>query len=110
MIGRGAIGNPWIFSRRERASIPLQELNEVLSDHLDKMLAYHGIQQGLLRFRKHLKAYLSHYKLPGETLRALLTATSEQDLRQRIEHVIADLSAGSGRCSPKQIADTIPTF
>ncbi len=94
MLGRGAIGNPWIFSRRERSSIPLDEVRSVVFEHYEKMLSYHGQQQGLLRFRKHLKGYLSHYSLPGERLRALLTCNSDQNFRQKIEAIFDDLIGG----------------
>lgn len=95
MIGRAAIGNPWIFSRRERAAIPLDEVRRVIFEHLDKMCVYHGPQHGLLRFRKHLKGYLSPYNLPGESMRALLTCKSEQVLRSKIEFLFGQLVDGA---------------
>jgi nifR3 family TIM-barrel protein len=93
MIGRGAIGNPWIFSRRDRSQVSLEELREVIYEHLAKMLSFHGEFQGTLRFRKHLKAYLRHLNLPGEKLRSLLTCKDIAVLLGSIESLFQDLEA-----------------
>jgi nifR3 family TIM-barrel protein len=58
MIGRGAIGNPWIFSRRDRSEITVSDLFEAIRVHLREMLAYYGAPYGLILFRKHLRRYL----------------------------------------------------
>jgi tRNA-dihydrouridine synthase B len=61
MIGRAAIGNPWLFARRKRSQIPPEEVFSVMQDHLNNMLAFyikHGCQDGLTRFRKFAKGYL----------------------------------------------------
>jgi tRNA-dihydrouridine synthase B len=58
MIGRGAIGNPWIFARRAKADLSFSELAATIERHLAEMQAYYGREQGLLLFRKHLKHYL----------------------------------------------------
>jgi nifR3 family TIM-barrel protein len=107
MIGRGSIGNPWIFSRRERSSIPLTEVRGVVLEHLKKMLSYHGEFQGMLRFRKHLKGYLSPYHLPGTALRSLLTCKSNQILRDQIEALFDDMAGKSG--IPDSAAATLGT-
>jgi tRNA-dihydrouridine synthase B len=106
MIGRGAIGNPWIFSHRERLAIPIHEVKSVVFEHYRKMLAYHGAQQGILRFRKHLKAYLSPYNLPGDQLRSLLTCKQERILRQRINIIFDDLFTAAGRSPQEAVFDT----
>lgn len=58
MIGRGTIGNPWILSRREIIKVPKNEILEVISRHLEMMVAIYGEVRGVIRFRKHLKRYL----------------------------------------------------
>jgi tRNA-dihydrouridine synthase len=59
MIGRGAMGNPWIFERRERSDVPSDEIFETALEHARRMAAYYGEAQGLLLFRKHLTRYLA---------------------------------------------------
>lgn len=58
MIGRGAIGNPWIFARQERDKLPFSEVTRAIRIHFQAMLAYHGNPLGIPLFRKHLKRYL----------------------------------------------------
>jgi tRNA-dihydrouridine synthase B len=79
MIGRGAIGNPWIFSRRMREDVPPEEVRAVLQRHLDRSLSFYGAQRGLVLFRKHASRYISPYRLPAELRRRLLTSTSPQE-------------------------------
>ena len=57
MVGRGAIGNPWIFSRVAKCSVARQEIHSTIRQHLTLMLDYHG-QRGLILFRKYVKKYL----------------------------------------------------
>ena len=100
MIGRGAIGNPWIFSRRQRSDIPPVEVRSVIFEHLEKMIVFHGELQGLLRFRKHLKAYLRPYALRGDELRSLLTCDNVAVLHQSIDRLFNEqiyLKNGSQR-------------
>jgi tRNA-dihydrouridine synthase len=87
MIGRAAIGNPWIFSRRQRSDIPPDEVHSVILEQLEKMLSFHGQVQGLLRFRKHLKAYLRPYGLRRDEMRTLLTCENVAFLQQNIDRL-----------------------
>ena len=64
MIGRAAIGNPWIFQRRDRDDILWTERLPVVLQHLESMLVFHGPSHGLHRFRKHLHGYVRRSGLP----------------------------------------------
>ncbi len=65
MIGRGALGNPWIFARiREHLETGRHapppagpERLPVLLDHFEKTLAFYGEKRGIRNFRKHLAWY-----------------------------------------------------
>jgi len=63
MIGRAAIGNPWIFRRRDLDTVPLDERIRVIRCHLDLMIAFYGEPRGIVLFRKHLVRYV--HGLPG---------------------------------------------
>ena len=39
MIGRGAIGNPWIFSRLDRGQVPSEEVKRIIHTHLGATVA-----------------------------------------------------------------------
>lgn len=79
MIGRAAIGNPWIFSGLQRADVPFAEIVRVVRQHLALSLAFYGPELGLILFRKHVAGYVQG--APGEAFirRRLLTCTSVDD-------------------------------
>ena len=59
MIGRGAIGQPWIFQELAGAGAPtLPERLAIMCEHLDHMHRFYGLQQGVRIARKHIQAYL----------------------------------------------------
>jgi tRNA-dihydrouridine synthase B len=73
MIGRGALGNPWIFSRLEREQVPREQVLEVMQRHLGRMLELYGEENGLVLFRKHASLYIKPYGLGAERREQLLT-------------------------------------
>jgi tRNA-dihydrouridine synthase B len=73
MIGRAAVGNPWIFSRLDRLQVPSELVRSTMLRHLEKMLAFYGEELGLMRFRKHASRYLTPLGLEPEIRRRLLT-------------------------------------
>lgn len=79
MVGRAAIGNPWIFARREKAALALADVVAAMRLHLAEMLAYYGDPDGLILFRKHLKQYLTDVELAADWLPALLAEEDTGD-------------------------------
>ncbi|TGK11740.1 tRNA-dihydrouridine synthase family protein [Leptospira fletcheri] len=57
LIGRGSIGDPWVFSESSRESIRLEELVSVAIQHLDLMVENFGEKFGPILFRKHMVRY-----------------------------------------------------
>ncbi len=58
MIGRAAIGNPWIFCRQSFADITMDEFKFVVHHHREKMMAFYGQERAVILFRKHLAGYI----------------------------------------------------
>ena len=65
MVGRGAQGNPWIFSRiadalagREERLPTAGERIAMAKRHFEMEIALHGERQGLLEMRKHIAWYV----------------------------------------------------
>lgn len=58
MIGRGALYNPWIFLGKDQNQISIQDKKNLLSEHMDLMVNFYGIESGLILFRKYIKFYL----------------------------------------------------
>jgi tRNA-dihydrouridine synthase B len=63
MIGRGAVGAPWIFHQLKSGSkdIDMGLKHEVIMEHYDKMIEFYG-QRGVAMFRKHTHTYSKGYK------------------------------------------------
>lgn len=70
MIGRAALGNPWIFNRvnaylndGEQIGMPsLIERLDVMKQHVEKICEYKGEHMGVLQSRKHIAYYLKGMK------------------------------------------------
>ena len=78
MIGRAAIGHPWIFARRDREQISMEERLEMVRRHLARQIDFYG-PAGLVLFRKQTVRYFMN--LPhGKNLRVplLSCATPEE--------------------------------
>jgi len=84
LIGRAAMGHPWIFQGRARADVSADERAHVLGVHLERMLAHHGEPEGVILFRKHLTRYLDGMGLPPEERTLLLTQTEAVALRRHL--------------------------
>jgi len=58
MIGRGAIGNPWIFYQIKNSleSVDKSLIKEIVLEHYDAMINFYG-EKGAYIFRKHLHTY-----------------------------------------------------
>ena len=63
MIGRAALGNPWIFKqlKENKDSLTNQEKLEVILEHFDNMIEFYK-EYGAILFRKHLHNYSKGYK------------------------------------------------
>ena len=79
MIGRAAIGNPWVFARRKREDIPISEVLNLMQTHLTWMLDLYGTPLGIISFRKHTTRYLAPYDIPRSAMLPLLTTESPQE-------------------------------
>lgn len=76
MIGRAAIGNPWIFSGKNLSDIDGNELFSVISAHLSAMCSLYSPRIGTMLFRKHLAQYLKKY-LPTPEIRMRIFAIED---------------------------------
>jgi len=62
MIGRGAVGAPWIFHQLKTGSSDIDPLvkHQIILEHFDKMMDFYG-QRGVAMFRKHTHTYSKGY-------------------------------------------------
>jgi len=62
MIGRGAVGAPWIFHQLKNASQNIDKniKHAIIMEHFDKMIEFYG-SYGVPMFRKHTHTYSKGY-------------------------------------------------
>ncbi len=93
MIGRGAIGNMWIFEGRHRDEIPWPERVPLIQEHLSMMVAFHGEYRGVHQFRKHLRAYLPTSGVARRDRARMMDCNDSQTLLR----LLSDVSYRPGR-------------
>ncbi|MEA3330506.1 MAG: tRNA dihydrouridine synthase DusB [Campylobacterota bacterium] len=63
MIGRGAVGAPWIFHQLRTGSKDIDNMlkHDIIMEHFDKMIEFYGVH-GVPMFRKHTHTYSKGYR------------------------------------------------
>jgi nifR3 family TIM-barrel protein len=89
MIGRGAIGNPWIFSGRTPDA---RELVDQMTEHVDLMLGLYG-EYGLVLARKHMVKYIHGMRGASAARERLVRAASRAQLIDILEAFVAAASS-----------------
>jgi nifR3 family TIM-barrel protein len=90
MIGRAAIGNPWLFAHLDRVQAPREQALHIMLTHLERSQDYYGSRRGLVLFRKHAIQYLSPYGLPGEVRRRLLVASRSEEFIATLSEILTE--------------------
>lgn len=77
MIGRGAIGAPWIFHQLKHGSADISQSlkHEIILEHFDSMINFYGAY-GAIMFRKHIHTYSKGYK-GASALRMTINNTAD---------------------------------
>jgi tRNA-dihydrouridine synthase B len=92
MIGRGAIGHPWIFERIDRGDVSQDEVIRMIDEHLGSMMRYYGAERGSLLFRKHLKGYLEHFDLDQELQETLITCEDRETILRTLHRAAREIA------------------
>ena len=81
MIGRGAVGKPWIFHQisSENKNISNEFKKDIIIKHLTRMIEYYK-EYGIVMFRKHLHTYSKGYNGANEFRQLTNTTTSSKDM------------------------------
>ena len=90
MIGRGAIGNPWIFQRAktymETGEVPpapdWEERVQVVAEHLALKCEWLGERTGVLEMRKHYSGYFKGFRNASNLRHLLMQEAEEQGVRK----------------------------
>ena len=86
MIGRGAVGAPWIFNqlRTGREYIDQSLKHEIIMEHFDKMVEFYGLP-GIPMFRKHTHTYAKGYSGASILRNDINSIVDIQEYRDRID-------------------------
>ncbi|WP_428738914.1 tRNA dihydrouridine synthase DusB [Sulfurimonas sp.] len=86
MIGRGAVGAPWIFHQLKTGSedIALSLKHEIIMEHFDKMIEFYGAH-GVAMFRKHTHTYSKGYRGASALRNQVNTIVDIQEYRNVID-------------------------
>lgn len=95
MVGRSALGNPWLLPRIERYLMTGELLSEpsvaekirIASFHFNLALEYKGERIGLNEMRKHAAWYVKGLKHAAQMRDKFMTAKSPQEMHEIFEHV-----------------------
>jgi tRNA-dihydrouridine synthase B len=92
MIGRAAVGNPWIFAGLDRAEVTPEMVHQMVSQHLERNVTFYGPRKGLILFRKHAMQYLKLQRLPRAVRTEILLQLTPQDFLLQLEKNSASLN------------------
>lgn len=97
MIGRAAIGRPWLVGEiahalatgQHRAPLSAAERRAAALDHYDLLLSLYGEDKGVRHARKHLAAYGRHAGCDpqSETMKCLVTSHAPNQVRALLSAV-----------------------
>lgn len=85
MIGRGAVGNPWIFYqiRNQCLHVEKSKILEIVVEHYNGMLEFYG-KRGISIFRKHLHTYSKGIAGASEFRNRINCIEDENEMREVI--------------------------
>lgn len=84
MIGRAALGNPWVFSRE---APPFTDRVPLILRHVAWMIELKGFARALLEIRKHLIAYTKGVPHAAEFRSRLARVESETDIASILSEI-----------------------
>jgi tRNA-dihydrouridine synthase B len=84
MIGRGAIGNPWIFSGISPSPV---EIIDQIKKHMDLMIELHG-DRGIMLMRKHFVRYIHEFRGAKHIRKDLVVANDRDTVCKILDSLI----------------------
>lgn len=82
MIGRGALGKPWILAEIDDKR-PDFCLKDVVLEHFERLLSYYG-DKGLFIARKHLGWYAASHSFVAQFRRSVYTESNKENVKSLI--------------------------
>lgn len=85
-VGRGAIGNPWLFSGIDRSNLAFADRLPTIEKHIAAMAEFYGDAAAAILMRKHLTQYLRDLPEWGAIKAEIYAQTSAMKLRNILSH------------------------
>ncbi|HNY66188.1 MAG TPA: tRNA-dihydrouridine synthase [Deltaproteobacteria bacterium] len=86
MVGRAAVGNPWIFRELTGGPAPtVEERREAMLEHLDMLCSLIGVERGIRFMRKYVSAYVRGLHGAARFRQQACTTDGLQQLRNVIK-------------------------
>ena len=91
MIGRGAVGAPWIFHQLKTGSASVDEAvkHMIIMEHFDRMIEFYG-NHGVAIFRKHTHTYSKGYRGASALREQVNHITDPAEFRQILDAFFKD--------------------
>ena len=83
MIGRAAIGNPWIFQHKDREQVTLADTLTLMRRHLEMMIEFYD-DHGLVLFRKHAAKYLFGFPHTAALRNTIMTCDTVERFHENL--------------------------
>ena len=86
MIGRGAIGKPWIFHQiaTGETDVSNELKKKIILEHFENMIIHYE-EYGVVMFRKHLHTYSKGYESANEFRQKINFVTNSDEMRELIK-------------------------
>ena len=96
MIGRGAMGNPWLFRQIRQTlagepvtAVPYAERLALALEHIDRMIAFKGPHLGVIEMRTHLGHYIGGVRGASGMRRELNAARTAEEQKTLLRALFA---------------------
>lgn len=93
MIGRAALGNPWLFRSLKEGEIYLPSISEqmnIATEHIAALHEFYGPEKGIRVARKHILWYLGDREIPAEWRSAMLREVMPERQIEWISRIFSD--------------------
>lgn len=89
MIGRHAIGNPWIFSMQDRENIPLEQAVLWLHELLNRLVTHYQTPVGVFRFRRYFVEITRPVSISPSLRERILSALEPDEVHILLDQILA---------------------
>ncbi|MGI6119988.1 MAG: tRNA dihydrouridine synthase DusB [Desulfosporosinus sp.] len=96
MIGRGALGNPWLIPRTQHflrygillSEPPIEERIQVAIRHFDRLLRYKGERIGLNEMRKHAVWYIKGVRFAAQIRQEIMHSKTPEEMKAVLRRIL----------------------